>query len=147
MRTPSPISALTSKTLHLRYPSYFGENQLSPGSIGISPLPTPHPRTFPTCVGSGLHSVLPELHPGHGRSPGFRSLRPLLTPYSDSRSAAAPRFSLTSHGIVTRRFVYKRHGHHPLTALTIVGNVSGSLSLPFGVLFTLSSRTGSLSID
>ena len=28
------------------YSSYFGENQLSPSSFGISPLPTPHPRTF-----------------------------------------------------------------------------------------------------
>ena len=26
---------------------HFGENQLSPSSIGISPLPTAHPNTFP----------------------------------------------------------------------------------------------------
>ena len=27
---------------------HFGENQLSPGSIGISPLPTAHPIDFAT---------------------------------------------------------------------------------------------------
>ena len=53
---------------------HFGENQLSPGSIGISPLPTAHPIDFATLNGSGLHL---EYYRGFtlamGSSPGFGS--------------------------------------------------------------------------
>ncbi len=46
-RTPSPISALLQYSyLEASPKAIFGENQLFPSSIGISPLPTPHPRTF-----------------------------------------------------------------------------------------------------
>ena len=45
---------------------HFGENQLSPGSIGISPLPTAHPSHLQlTRVRSSI-PILSELQPGHG---------------------------------------------------------------------------------
>ena len=47
---------------------HFGENQLSRSLIGLSPT-TAHPLSLQPEVGSGLHTVLPALHPGHGRSP------------------------------------------------------------------------------
>ena len=66
-RSPHRISALPP--IYNRYrcaSTHFEENQLAPGSIGISPLTTPHPPPFSTVVGSDLHLVLPKLHPGHG---------------------------------------------------------------------------------
>lgn len=67
-----------------RYAStYFGENQLAPGSIGISPLTTAHPLNFQ------LQSVRTSTwyHPSFilamVRSPGFGSIntdkRPIKT--------------------------------------------------------------------
>src|SRR5699024_8077313 len=53
--------------------SYFGENQLSPCSIGISPLPTPHPRIFQhTWVRASCQCYL-TFTLGMGRSHGFGS--------------------------------------------------------------------------
>ena len=63
--------------------THFGENQLAPGSIGISPLTTPHPpifqhrsvRTSTWCYPSFILDMV--------RSPGFGSIntdyRPLQT--------------------------------------------------------------------
>ena len=43
-------------------------------------------------------------------------LRPhTQTPYSDSLSLRLRLFSLTLHGIVTRRFILQKARHHPLT--------------------------------
>ena len=44
---PSPNSALPQKIKYQRYTSmHFGENQLSPALIGLSPLSTGHPNGF-----------------------------------------------------------------------------------------------------
>jgi hypothetical protein len=46
-RSPHRNSALPHLLNTIRYAStYFGENQLALGSIGISPLTTPHPLIF-----------------------------------------------------------------------------------------------------
>ena len=54
---------------------HFGENQLSPGSLGISPLPTAHPNLLQQ-TGSALHARVPPAspwpwvaHPVSGRFP------------------------------------------------------------------------------
>ena len=65
---------------------HFGENQLSPLSIGISPLPTAHPsglqstpvRASTTCYGRFTLAM--------GSSSGFGSTPCDITPYSDSLS-------------------------------------------------------------
>ena len=71
---------------------HFGENQLSPGSIGISPLSTAHPRILPhpqVRASTGLYS---RFTLAMGRSPGFGSYhcdgsaQRRTTPYSDSLS-------------------------------------------------------------
>src|SRR4028119_632738 len=88
-RSPSPHlnSALPPRYSRYRCAStHFGENQLAPGSIGISPLTTPHPpifqhrsvRTSTWCYPSFILDMV--------RSPGFGSINTDETPYSDSLS-------------------------------------------------------------
>ena len=45
---------------------HFGENQLSPGSIGISPLPTGHPSSLQSGWVRASTCVFRALHPAHG---------------------------------------------------------------------------------
>ncbi len=77
-QSPSPHrnSALPHRFNLYRYAStYFGENQLAPSSIGISPLTTPHPlifqhqsvRTSTWCHPSFILDMV--------RSPGFGSIK------------------------------------------------------------------------
>jgi hypothetical protein len=83
-RSPHRNSALPPSFNRYRYAStYFGENQLAPGSIGISPLTTAHPpifqhrsvRTSTWCYPSFILAMV--------RSPGFGSIntdyRPIQT--------------------------------------------------------------------
>lgn len=74
-RSPHRNSALPPSCNHNRCAStHFGENQLAPGSIGISPLTTPHPpifqhrsvRTSTWCYPSFILDMV--------RSPGFGSI-------------------------------------------------------------------------
>jgi hypothetical protein len=51
---------------------HFGEYELSPSLIGLSPLPTVIRRLF-NATGSVLHSVLPSFNLPMGRSQGFAS--------------------------------------------------------------------------
>ncbi len=115
---PSPNSALPPSFLNSEASpkSYFGENQLSPSSFGISPLPTP---------------IIPALFNVRGFGPPVRFTAPSTwtwvdhmvsglrlhtqTPYSDSLSLRLRLFNLTSHAIVTRRFILQKARHHPLT--------------------------------
>src|SRR5690625_51030 len=71
---PSVKQISTSTMISLGYILiYFGENQLSPGSIGISPLPTPHPVTFQRkSVRPSIQCYL-DFSLDMGRSPGFGS--------------------------------------------------------------------------
>ena len=47
MKPPRPFSALPPRhTLRGTTSIVFGENQLSPSLIGLSPLPTAHPNLF-----------------------------------------------------------------------------------------------------
>ncbi len=67
-----------------RYAStYFGENQLAPGSIGISPLTTAHPVTFQRQLVGTSTWYHPSFILAMVRSPGFGSIntdkRPIQT--------------------------------------------------------------------
>ena len=55
---------------------HFGENQLSPGSIGISPLPTAPPTALQRRTVRASSGLSPRLTLSMGSSPGFGS-----TPY------------------------------------------------------------------
>jgi hypothetical protein len=64
---PSPISALPPRLFlpRLALKLFRGEPAISEFDWHFTPTHTSSPG-FSTPVGSGLHSVLPELHPGHG---------------------------------------------------------------------------------
>src|SRR5690606_27662504 len=64
---PSPISALPPRLSYSRLALklFRREPAISKFDWNFSATHTSSPH-FSTCVGSGLHSVLPELHPGHG---------------------------------------------------------------------------------
>ena len=71
-RSPHRISALPPSYSHYRCAStHFGENQLAPGSIGISPLTTPHPPTFQRWSVRTFTWYYPSFILDMVRSPGF----------------------------------------------------------------------------
>ena len=87
--------------------THFGENQLAPSSIGISPLTTTHPpifqhrsvRTSTWCYPSFILVMV--------RSPGFGSIRSDFTPYSDSLSLGL-RGILTLPLPISRRLILQQ---------------------------------------
>src|SRR5699024_8666684 len=79
--------------------SYFGENQLSPSSFGISPLPTPHPRTFQRTWVRSSSAFYHTFNLDMGRSPGFGSTTTHSNALFRLAFATAPslRLNLASH--------------------------------------------------
>ena len=142
-RFPSPHrnSALPPDYNHNRCAStHFGENQLAPGSIGISPLTTAHPpifqhrsvRTSTWCYPSFILDMV--------RSPGFGSVNTDLSPSSDSLSLWLHLFRLNLPVPITRRLILQQARgqtlNRPSTACRLT--VSCSISLPFRGSFHLS---------
>ena len=85
---PEPIQCSTSCGLISRGHTKicFGENQLSPRLIGLSPLPSSHPSGFqPTTVRSSTHCYV-RFNLAIGRSPRLRVQPQIPTPISDSLS-------------------------------------------------------------
>ena len=139
---PHRNSALPPDYNHYRYAStYFGENQLAPSSIGISPLTTIHPlifqhqsvRTSTWCYPSFILTMV--------RSPGFGSIntdntRPIQTRFRFG-------FSLHSFNLpvpISRRLILQQAHGQPLNRSPIACRltVSCSISLPFRGSFHLS---------
>jgi hypothetical protein len=110
---------------------HFGENQLSPSLIGLSPLPTAHPPGLqPWWVRASTRSY-PRFTLAMGRSLGFGSAPRDSTPTSDSLSLRLPHTGLTSPRNATRRLILQKARHHPQKALTDCRHtVSGTISLP-----------------
>lgn len=132
-RSPHRISALPPDWNIYRCAStHFGENQLAPGSIGISPLTTPHPlifqhqsvRTSTWCYPSFILDMV--------RSPGFGSITTDIAPCSDSLSLWLRHLRLNLPVPISRRLILQQARHHPfnraLTACRLM--VSCSISLP-----------------
>ena len=132
---PHRNSALPPDCNHNRCAStHFGENQLAPGSIGISPLTTPHPpifqhrsvRTSTWCYPSFILDMV--------RSPGFGSIYTDNSPSSDSLSLWLFAIPVT----ITRRLILQqargRTLNHPSTACQLT--VSCSISLPLSGFFS-----------
>ena len=114
----------------------FRENQLSPSSIGISPLPTVHPLTFQRkSVRSSIQCYL-NFNLTMGRSPGFGSTTKYYALFRLA-FATAPHFCQ----IVTRRFILQKARHHPLTAHGFF-----SFHSPSGYFSPFPHGTGSLSV-
>ena len=65
---------------------HFGEYELSPSLIGLSPLPTGHPKTFQRQPVRSSTLCYQSFNLPMGRSQGFASTSPDYTPFSDSLS-------------------------------------------------------------
>ncbi len=65
---------------------HFGEYELFPSLIGLSPLPTGHPKTFQRLPVRASSLCYQTFTLPMGRSLGFASTTTNLTPYSDSLS-------------------------------------------------------------
>ena len=97
---------------------HFGEYELFPSLIDLSPLPTVHPKTFQrlpvrTSISCHRNFILTM-----GRSLGFASIATNYTPYSDSLSLRFLYSSiLTSLMTITRRLIMQKARRHPILGL------------------------------
>ena len=92
----------------------FGEYELSPGLIGLSLLPAPHPEAFQRL---SVRTSIPRYRDfilGTGRSPGFASAARDYAPRWDSLSLRIPAsWRLTSPRTATRRLIMQKARRHP----------------------------------
>ena len=130
---------------------HFGEYELSPGLIGLSLLPSPHPEAFQRLSVRTSRRRYPPFILDKGRSPGFASATADYAPSSDSLSlrirTSRP---LTSPATATRRFIMQKARRHTKkgapTACRRTG--SGTISLPCqGCFSPFPHGTGSLSVS
>src|SRR6201747_3186921 len=118
---------------------HFGENQLSPSLIGLSPLPTAHPLRFqPKWVRSSTRSY-PRFNPAMGRSLGFGSrTRDSFALFGLAFATATPH-GLTSPRTTNSQAHSSKGTPSPRKALTACRHtVSGTISLPSRGTFHLS---------
>ena len=122
---------------------HFGENQLSPSLIGLSPLPTAHPLSFqPKWVRSSTRSY-PRFNLAMGRSLGFgsRSCHSIAL-FGLAFATAAPHGLTSQHNANSQAHSSKGTLSPPQGELQrIVGTWFQVLfHSPPGVLFTFPSR-------
>ena len=112
---------------------HFGEYELSPSLISLSPLPSAHPEAFQRLLVRSSSWCYPAFNLAKGRSLGFASATADYTPSSDSLSL---RIRVSSHltlpAKATRRFIMQKARRHCQKAAPTAcrRRVSGSLS-PF----------------
>src|SRR5437588_2016088 len=123
---------------------HFGENQLSPSLLDLSPLSTGHPPGFqPGWVRPSTGSY-PRFSLPMDRSLGFGSTTCDYDALFRLAFAPAPPRGLTSPHTVTRRLILQKARHHGRhrsddDALTVCKpTVSGTISLPSRGTFHLS---------
>ena len=101
---------------------HFGEYELFPGLIGLSPLPTVHPKTFQRQRVRSSTLCYQSFNLTMGRSPGFASTTANYTPYSDSLSLRLTHLKcLTLLTTVTRRIIMQKARRHPNGLRPLVG--------------------------
>ena len=92
---------------------HFGEYELSPSLISLSPLPSAHPEAFQRLLVRSSSWCYPAFNLAKGRSLGFASATADYTPYSDSLSL---RIRVSSHltlpAKATRRFIMQKARRH-----------------------------------
>ena len=90
-----------------------GEYELSPSLIGLSPPPSAHPEAFQRLLVRPSIWCYPYFSLAKGRSLGFASAPPDWTPSSDSLSLRLQdSCPLTSPGKATRRFIMQKARRH-----------------------------------
>ncbi len=129
---------------------HFGEYELFPSLIGLSPLPTGHPKTFQRQRVRASTVCYHCFTLPMGRSHGFASTATNCGALLRLAFAAAPPLKgLTSLVKVTRRLIMqkaRRHAHGAPTACRRM--VSGSVSLPCSGFFSpFPHGTGTLSVS
>ncbi len=92
---------------------HFGEYELSPSLISLSPLPSVHPEAFQRLLVRTSNWCYPAFILTKGRSLGFASAADDSTPYSDSLSLRLrTSLYLTLPVTVTRRFIMQKARRH-----------------------------------
>ena len=92
---------------------HFGEYELSPSLIGLSLLPSGHPKAFQRLPVRSSSGCYPTFNLPKGRSLGFASTAADYTPCSDSLSLRLrPYQDLASPATVTRRFIMQKARRH-----------------------------------
>ena len=139
VRGPSPFSALPPSANTRGYTSiYFGENQLSRNLVGLSPLPTAHPRSFqPSPVRASI-LCYQDFTLAMSRSSRFGSAPCNSIALFRLAFATATPNGLTSLQSATRRLIkQKARGHTAAEQARLHGaptackhTVSVSISLP-----------------
>ncbi len=129
----------------------FGEYELSPSLISLSPPPSVHPEAFQRLLVRTSIWCYPDFILDKGRSLGFASASADFTPYSDSLSLRLRHSrALTLPTTATRRFIMQKARRHCYkTAPTACRRtVSGSISLLCSRYFSpFPHGTGSLSVS
>ena len=130
---------------------HFGEYELSPSLIGLSPPPSAHPEAFQRLLVRPSRRCYPPFSLAKGRSLGFASATADSTPSSDSLSLRLRGSSpLTSPAKATRRFIMQKARRHGKNAAPTACRhmVSGTISLPCkGCFSPFPHGTGSLSVS
>ena len=92
---------------------HFGEYELSPSLISLSPLPSAHPEAFQRLLVRPSNWCYPDFSLAKGRSLGFASTPSDYAPCSDSLSLRLHvSLHLTSPDKVTRRFIMQKARRH-----------------------------------
>ena len=97
---------------------HFGEYELSPSLISLSPLPSVHPEAFQRLLVRTSNWCYPAFILTKGRSLGFASNTSDYPPSSDSLSLRLRASShLTSPDTLTRRFIMQKARRHTIKVL------------------------------
>ena len=101
---------------------HFGEYELSPSLISLSPPPSGHPEAFQRLLVRSSRWCYPSFNLPKGRSLGFASTPSDYTPCSDSLSLRLHiSRCLTLPEKVTRRFIMQKARRHSLELRPLVG--------------------------
>lgn len=116
---------------------HFGENQLSPLSIGISPLPTAHPSGLQSTPVRPSTSCYGRFSLAMGSSSGFGSVPRDVRPIQTRFRCGSACHSLNLPRRTTRRIILQKARRQPAWVKPTPGpatawkrTVSGSVSLP-----------------
>ena len=129
---------------------HFGEYELFPSLIGLSPLPTGHPKTFQRQRVRSSTVCYHSFNLLIGRSLGFASTTTnLIALFRLAFASVSPLNGLTMLATVTRRLIMQTARRHPKRAPTACKRkVSGSISLLYSRFFSpFPHGTSSLSVS
>ena len=130
---------------------HFGEYELFPSLIGLSPLPTGHPKTFQRQRVRASTEYYHSFTLPMGRSHGFASTTAnFIALFRLAFAAVAPLNGLAMLATVTRRLIMQKARRHQtsLAPTACKRMVSGSISLPYSGFFSpFPHGTGSLSVS